>query len=881
MRLFEGALDKGGHMHTWLYRLGSDANISTDKIGQKAATLDNLMRAGFPIPRAVCVTTQAFQSTIAPLAKRINAIQAGHDLSAAANGIAALLEELTLSSDLLDALSSALDSLGGGPFAVRSSATLEDLPEMSFAGQYHTELGASSAQDVASAILACWRSFYSHNALAARARLNPLHEGDRGMAVLIQPLLDAECSGVCFTVDPVRQRPEVIMVTAAYGLGIGVVNGAAPADTMRLRRMDFSFEQAIITEKDSCIRSDPTGGVQRVAVPDEQRRIACLPDDWLRRVAQFGLAAEQHLGNPQDVEWTIADQQVWLLQSRPITTLSEGERRAVSFPIEWVNEQERHKHWWLISRADTALLPAELEFRKASSQGGQAAVMLGGGAKTRWVKDVNGRMYMAMADSPLSAGDQRIRHAALMDLLDRLQEQDVTMWEHFGPEVVRATEHLAAFDERSADGPALANHLEDALAAARRHWMIHTLMPRHGKLDSLLDVYRQVTGKGPTEAEQDVPFLLQGAETVQTRLIEWLYALAESALAHPAVGACIQSDALDRYRALSQMPEAAAFLKQFEQVMATYGARVCVSRRGNDGDYDIELPLPWREAPEHVLGMVAAYMALVKDKAHVPPQDARADALRADAVWVDEICALTADPALAQAFRHQLEYARRGAAGLDDHNHYIDQVSEGQYSQAVIYAGRWLAARGDVRHPYDAFWLHEAELTAALRASDRQDFTTTLAERRAQFNQQRNAYAPAHIGLPDAHLPQRQDTKPHHSDAVTRELTPTATGNRLVGQAASAGKRSGRARIVPQGAALPDIAPGDVLVAAHAGPEWTPVFAVLAGIVLDGSYPGDHAGITAREFGVPAVFCTGSATQRIPEGAWVTVDGDVDSVTWS
>jgi pyruvate,water dikinase len=197
----------------------------------------------------------------------------------------------------------------------------------------------------------------------------------------------------------------------------------------------------------------------------------------------------------------------------------------------------------------------------------------------------------------------------------------------------------------------------------------------------------------------------------------------------------------------------------------------------------------------------------------------------------------------------------------------------------LIYAGRWLAARGDVSHPYDVFWLHPPEINMALRTSSMHDFATTLADRRAQFEQQRNVHAPAYIGVPDAHLPRRPDLTPDQGHAVVEKPSPSE--NRLVGQAASSGKRSGRARIITEAAVLPDIAPGDVLVAAYAGPAWTPVLAVLAGIVLDGSYPGDHSAITAREFGIPAVFCTANATQRIPEGALVTVDGNTGTVTWT
>src|SRR4029453_1551159 len=140
--------------------------------------------------------------------------------------------------------------------AVRSSAALEDLPGASFAGQYRTVLGVQVQDEhgLANAILACWRSYFSPNALAARAMYGDrdaasMEDGGPGMAVLIQPLVDAGCSGVCFTVDPVRLRAGLLLITAAWGLGAGVVEGTVPVDTARVRRFDLGVEETHISDK--------------------------------------------------------------------------------------------------------------------------------------------------------------------------------------------------------------------------------------------------------------------------------------------------------------------------------------------------------------------------------------------------------------------------------------------------------------------------------------------------------------------------------------------------------------------------------------------------------------------------------------------------------
>lgn len=207
--------------------LGTSLHEANVPIGRKGAALNELMLAGFPVPPGLCITTEAFRIAIEPYAERIRTLCSSRDLRDpvvahdTAPSIATMLHGLELPPQLLQELSHELPALGSTVLAVRSSATLEDLGSTSFAGQYHTALGVVGEQALADAVLTCWRSFFSANALAAQARLGlHLALADGGMAVLIQPLIQAECSGVCFTVDPVHPRGEVMLVTSAWGWAV-------------------------------------------------------------------------------------------------------------------------------------------------------------------------------------------------------------------------------------------------------------------------------------------------------------------------------------------------------------------------------------------------------------------------------------------------------------------------------------------------------------------------------------------------------------------------------------------------------------------------------------------------------------------------------------
>jgi hypothetical protein len=546
-------------------------------VGSKAAVLGTLRAGGFPVPPGLSITTRAFELALSPYREWIQKILGRPGLlhleaaNAAEAELLALLQGLALPPPLVSALDEAFAGMEGRTFAVRSSATAEDLAGASFAGQYATIVGVAGGAALHEAVLDCWRSFFGASAVAARAAAGIGGAGE-GMAVLVQPVVEAECAGVCFTVDPVQRRSDLALIDATWGLGLGAVDGSLPTDTIRVRRDDLEVDSEQIAGKPEQFALVEGAGVQRAPVDAERRDIACLPASWSQRIAAFGLAAERLLGRPQDVEWAIADGQVWILQSRPITALPPEMAVTSAFPVSWDSPEEA-RAFWTMSAGSKQEIPLPLEhdyhinFRRGWEEGEH---VIGVDDPTRY-KIVNGRRYWAHVPSDLSAADRRVRMRAVTELNERiLQDGGKTAWYVWGPEVVSATEGLRSFDAEQAGGPELADHLEEAFAVARRNWMVHNLLgpPPAGRF---LAVYGAITGQENVEDNPEImeaaARLAEGEETVLTRLIDWLYRLAAKAREVPALRELIVARPPDVMGKLAALPEAGDFRAELEELL--------------------------------------------------------------------------------------------------------------------------------------------------------------------------------------------------------------------------------------------------------------------------------------------------------------------------
>src|SRR5215469_13519888 len=297
-------------------------------VGGKAAHLAELARIeGVHVPAGFCVTTDAFWTMLAAsprLRDRIGELsRSDPDDRDAMRTLSAVIREEIEAAPLPTGLAESVTPLiaahgDGAGWAVRSSATAEDLPAASFAGQHDTYLNVSGAPAILRRISRCWASLFSERAVAYRAH-NGVDHRSAGMAVIVQRLLTPQSSGVLFTADPVTGNRTVACIEAVFGLGEALVSGRLEADAYGVR--DDSVVSTSIGTKPFAVQAAPGGGTAEVPIPPGRRRERVLTDAQAVQLAELGRRIEAHLGRPQDIEWCLVGDEFHIVQSRPITTL--------------------------------------------------------------------------------------------------------------------------------------------------------------------------------------------------------------------------------------------------------------------------------------------------------------------------------------------------------------------------------------------------------------------------------------------------------------------------------------------------------------------------------------------------------------------------------
>jgi pyruvate,water dikinase len=684
-------------------------------------------------------------------------------------------------------------------------------------------------------------------------------------------MIEADCAGVCFSADPIQGRRDKVLISAAWGLGAGVVDGTIANDTYWIDRARLRPVDRHIVEQKEQISLRRGGGIQVTPVLAERRRAACLPDAWLGRIAQHAIAVETLFGRAQDMEWAVAGHDFWLLQSRPITSLPQTLSRTLPFPVYWDADQDQQSAWEpypLDGHEKDVLLPLERDCLAAIESQREETCRFIGADRNGRLAFFNGRPYFSSLPINMKPAELRVRRQAMNDLKQRLREQNLTAWDYWGPEIIKAVERLRAVDLPELPAAALADHLEQARAVRNRHFMLHPIMWFKPET-AYFEAFTKVSGLSGPEAEAVAYRLIEGEENILTRLLETLYTLAQTARKSAKVSAFVKNPTPDLSGWLSKQGgpdrrQAEDFLAQLEAFLADYG-----ERNGNGyGSVATVCTPTWGEDPSMVLRLVAAYL----DPASESPQMARARAHSEREKQIVALCQASDDEAAIAEYRRQLAYAQKAYTVLEEHNHYIDQVGAGQLRRAILAAGDYLVRVDILADRDDVFWLSWDELIVALRSGESASLEEEIAACKKQHAAWQALKPPPFLGLPRGILPKR----PPLQDDLTR-MAP-AEDHVIRGLGASPGRVRGRARVVLDSRSMPDIARGDILVAPNAGPLWTPLLPALAGLVLDGGSLGQHAAVTAREYGVPAVLATRQATRQIPDGVWLVVDGRAGTV---
>jgi pyruvate,water dikinase len=295
----------------------------TDVTGGKGAGLGRMRAAGMPVPPGFVVTTavlnEAFtrQGVFEDVRDLAVSFEPGAEGAGIAREIQGIVRGMPPWEELIEVVSSAYATLGDNAFvAVRSSACAEDGHVASFAGQQETFLNVIGSKDVLEKVVECWASFFSERALFYRQSKGSL--ADLGMAVVVQKQIAADKSGVVFTTDPIRQRTDQMVIEAALGLGEALVSGLITPDNYVARR-DGRLKKARVARQDRMIVHRPDGGTMTVDLDEERAASQVLDEDEVARLVELGLRLEVAFGSPQDIEWAFEADELFVLQSRPIT----------------------------------------------------------------------------------------------------------------------------------------------------------------------------------------------------------------------------------------------------------------------------------------------------------------------------------------------------------------------------------------------------------------------------------------------------------------------------------------------------------------------------------------------------------------------------------
>lgn len=808
-----------------------------DRVGGKAAGLGELAAAGERVPTGFCVTVDAYRSGRLPEQEIVAACRA----------------------------------LGDGPVAVRSSATAEDQPDASFAGQQDTYLNVHGTDAVLRAIRDCWASLRTERAIAYRADQRIAEDG-LAMAVVVQRMVDARVAGVLFTANPLSGCRTESVVDAAEGPGTAVVDGSVVADHYVL---------------------DGTGSVTRSTGADPDRTtVGCLGADQLAELWRAGQRLQHHFGTPQDIEWAIdADDVLWVLQSRPITTLfplpPDQPAGRASEPRAYLEAG----HLQGMLRPITPMGMSMLE-RTAAGWADAHGIRIAPAGRTPLTVDIGGRLFMDLTG---------VLRSSMM------RQRMTTSMRMYGPRVSAAYQRLLA-DSRFAPRkgaqfpiltmarivaqlapPALASIVTSLARPVRTRervlrgvadlaenpptppagmsteerlrWASYAQVPFMGK-DMAGVLWPLMTGL----LVQQLPGrLLSGLATedeftrihgglphnVTTEMDIALWRIADSAREHSELLLDTPAEELaERYRA-GTLPELG--LTTF---LAKYGHRTAA-------EIDIGVPR-WAEDPTPLFSTIANYLRIA-DPAQSPERRFEHAAAEAE-VTIAELARRSRRRPIRGSLARLFMRRTRQLAGLREIGKFAWLYVLEAIRAQLLRVGADLVARDLLDQPDDIMFL---DLDEAHRAVEGTDQRALVAERRGTYQRELKRRR-----VPVMLLSDGTDVETLlEPDRDTAGMPPGT----LTGMATSPGTVTARARVIqdPTGARLD---PGEILVARTTDPGWTPLFMSAGGLVTETGALVAHGPTVAREYGLPAVICVRDATTAISTGQRITVDGTAGTV---
>ena len=871
-------------------------------VGGKGANLGEMTRAGLPVPPGFCVTTTAYAQVaegadLATILEELANTRADDTarLAELATGARASFLAAPVPPAIITAITEAYQELGKGraiPVAVRSSATAEDLPFASFAGQQDTYLNIVGIAAVLEAVKRCWASLWTDRAVSYRQSLGIDHSTVR-LSVVVQQMVDAVAAGVLFTAHPLTGKRRQAVIDASPGLGEAVVSGAVNPDHFVVNTTTGEIVERRLGDKRVVIRATPGGGTQRVELA-ERNDEACISDEQVRALARLGARVEAHYGSAQDTEWAIdSSGHLWLTQARPITTL-------FPLPANAPTTDDELRVYFSLSVAQGVyrpLTPMSLQtFRLISSA--VATFVLGRPpqnplAGLPFLADIGQRLFIDATPILRNALGREL----VIRLLQNMEARSAVIFKHLVtdprlasgttskwsalrkllPVVIRtkipllmvrallrpeaARKRLASLEaqlrQQSTVSPGASSN--DRLAAFERRIsldvvrVVRTVFPAaFAGIGSAALATGLLKGIASPDEVQAVLRGLPHNPTTEMDLSLW--ALAQQIRADRAVAGKVSKTPPEQLAQEYREGQLPPLLQQgLAEFLRTYGHR---------GVAEIDLGLArWSEDPTHILGVLANYLQL-KNMELAPDVQFERGAQAAQAM-VMELTQRARRKGWIYGKLVSFDLKRiRELAGIREVPKYFFVLAFARGRELLWPVGEELAQAGRLEKAEDIFFVTLPEARAALAG---EDLRSLVRERRASYDHELSRRHVPRVLLSDG-------TEP----SAERHTTEMGDGT-LRGTPASAGMVTAKARVVldPAGARLE---PGEILVAPSTDPGWTPLFLTAGGLVMEMGGAMSHGSVVAREYGIPAVVGVPGATEHISTGQRITVNGSAGIV---
>ena len=814
--------------------------------GGKGANLAQLTSGNFNVPNGFIVPVSAYRDWLESAPSFRHALcNLPHDnpsaLTKAANELRHYLRTIPLPDSTTAGIRTTLETFPANTaFAVRSSSTMEDMADAAFAGQHDSFLNCIDQDAVLTAVRECYASLWHDRTIAYRNQHGFDHSAAQ-MAVVVQIMAPCDKAGVAFSMNPITGDLDTALISANFGLGESVVNGACEVDQWEIQKSSGTILSTIIADKSIQTRSSTSGGVEDQILNASDSRSPSLTLANLKAVNDLLQEVEQHYRFPQDIEWGFVDDQLVLLQSRPITTI----------PPKWTRNESAE-------RFPNVITPLTWDFvNRGFHQSMNHSFRLMGFPpfSGEWFGKHGHYIYGNQNAVDLYAKQFPFVLNSLEDLptlIPQLRERFRWVQElpiHWSRDLDYYLVRLGEFDAEPLDDKSI-----------RGLWDLVRKINAHGTQYFLPNIAISVTQGllykllhfllhnlfGPEEFAPIMDDLLAFCETKTGAINKELFELAELARLDPLLGRRLRSGESNQSLWESGLLETdhTGFHRRFLLMMRNHGHR--------EIDFDLYQPL-WAEVPWVALDQIALILDAPVDL--TPADREREMKIRSQAAEFSLIQRLPAD---LHFFMHEVIRLARAYTSLDDLEHYQTTRLAKPLRKILRSLGQRLVDRGILSDPMDIFFARENDIEAAICADDNNTwaaFSKVVTNEKASWEKA------------------RAQTPGWTPDATDTGHGPAPAGTQMTGHPGSPGTVEGQIYIVSGPQDFADFPRRAILVARTTNPAWTPLFYTASAVITESGGSLSHGAVTAREMRIPAVMSVRNCLSQLQNGTRVRVDG--------